>query len=130
MVIIVDQFNMPDNVYEVIFTTKQQAIVAKTLIDKMKENNGVFEKTDMSIFANALHEGAILTETKDEKFKDMKIRLSYNKKQFYERILTPLKSMGIVEYDLYNKVYKVSDRFNKLMIKISIMWSQEFRRGT
>jgi len=39
-----------------------------------------------------------------------------------------MKSMGIVDYDLYKKHYKLSDNFNKAMIKIGLMWVQELRR--
>jgi len=28
-------------------------------------------------------------------------------------ILTPMKSMGLIDYDMYKKTYKISDKFNK-----------------
>jgi hypothetical protein len=37
--------------------------------------------------------------------------------------------MGLIEYDLYKKTYKVSDRFNKLMIKVGLMWLRELEKG-
>jgi hypothetical protein len=39
-----------------------------------------------------------------------------------------MKSMGIIDYDLYKKTYKISDRFNKEMIRIGLMWLQEMRK--
>ena len=36
-----------------------------------------------------------------------------------------MKSMGLIHYDLYKKTYKISERFNKLMIKIGLMWLRE-----
>ena len=55
MVILYDRFNLPDNVFEVIFATKQQVIVAKLLINYMKQNNNQIGKTEMSVFATKLH---------------------------------------------------------------------------
>jgi hypothetical protein len=122
-------FNLPDDIYEIIFATKQQIIVAKLLIKKMKENGGSMGKTEMSMFATELHEGNMITELDDPAYKNKKVKLSYNKRQFYDRILTPMKGMGIIEYDLYKKRYKLSDNFNKAIIKIGLMWMQELRRN-
>ena len=36
MVILFDRFNLPEDIFEVIFATKQQIIVAKLLIEEMK----------------------------------------------------------------------------------------------
>ena len=36
--------------------------------------------------------------------------------------------MGLIEYDLYKKTYKLSDKYNKMMIKIGIMWLKELER--
>ncbi len=128
MVILFDQFNMPEDIYEVVFATKQQIIVAKLLIERMKENNNVLGKTEMSLFATKLHEGDIVAQIDDPMYKNKKVKLSYNKRQFYDRILTPMKGMGLIDYDLYKKVYKLSDKFNKAMIKIGILWMQELRK--
>ena len=57
MVILFDRFNLPEDIYEVIFATKQQIIVAKLLIEMMKDNGGEIGKTEMSLFATKLHEG-------------------------------------------------------------------------
>ncbi len=75
-----------------------------------------------------LHEGEILAEIDDPLYRGKQVKLSYNKRQFYDRILTPMKSMGLIDYDLYKKHYKISDKFNKAMIKIGILWMQELRR--
>lgn len=128
MVILFDQFNLPNDIYEVIFATKQQVIVAKLLVNKMKENGMMMGKTEMSLFATKLHDGELVTQIEEPPYKDKKVRLSYNKRQFYDRILTPMKGMGIIDYDLYKKQYRLSDKFNKAMIKVGIMWMQEFRR--
>ena len=128
MVILFDQFNLPENIYEVIFSTKQQVIVAKLLIRYMKENDREIGKTEMSLFATKLHEGDLVTVLDDPKYKGKKVKISYNKRQFYDRILTPMKSMGLVQYDLYKKTYKLSERFNKNMMRIGLLWLQELRK--
>ncbi|MEM2131354.1 MAG: hypothetical protein QXM96_02620 [Candidatus Woesearchaeota archaeon] len=127
MVILFDQYNLPEDIYEVIFATKQQVIVGKLLIRHLKENNGEIGKTEMSIFATKLHDGELITELDEPEYKGKKVKISYNKRQFYDRILTPMKSMGIIDYDLYKKTYKLSDKFNKNMMKIGLMWLQELR---
>ena len=128
MVILFDQFNMPEDIYEIIFATKQQVVVGKLLIQRMKENDGILTKTAMSFFATNLHEGEIIAEIDDPLYRGKQVKLSYNKRQFYDRILTPMKSMGLIDYDLYKKHYKLSDKFNKAMIKVGILWMQELRR--
>ena len=129
MVILFDRFNLPEDIYEIIFATKQQIIVAKLLINMIKDNGGEINKTEMSVFATQLHEGKMVTDKIDEpEFKGKKVKLSYNKRQFYDRILTPMKSMGIVDYDLYKKIYKLSDKFNKDMLRIGLLWLKEFRK--
>lgn len=128
MVLLYDQYNLPEDIYEIIFATKQQVIVAKLLIRHMKENNGEIGKTEMSLFATQLHEGNLITVLEEPEYRGKKVKISYNKRQFYDRILTPMKSMGIIDYDLYKKTYALSDKFNKNMLKIGLMWLQELRR--
>ena len=126
MVILFDRFNLPDDVFEVIFATKQQIIVAKLLVEMMKDNGSEITKTEMSLFATKLHEGNLITDLIDEgPYKGKKVKISYNKRQFYDRILTPMKTMGLIDYDLYKKTYKISDKFSKNMMKVGLMWSQE-----
>ena len=128
MVILFDQFNMPESIFKVIFATEQQEVVGRLLINYIKENGGEIGKTEMSLFATKLHEGN-LVDTTEQKGPQIKKepKISYNKRQFYDRILTPMKSMGLVDYDLYKKTYRISEKFNKLMIKVGLMWLRELR---
>ena len=129
MVILFDRFNLPEDIFEVIFATKQQIIVAKLLIEEMKANDGEINKTVMSLIATKLHEGKYETRLIEElPYKGKKVKVSYNKRQFYDRILTPMKSMGLVNYDLYKKTYKISDNFNKDMIRIGLLWLIEMKK--
>ena len=129
MVILFDRFNLPEDIYEIIFATKQQIIVAKLLIEMIKGNGGEINKTEMSLFATKLHEGSLITDLIDEEpYKGKKVKVSYNKRQFYDRILTPMKSMGLIDYDLYKKTYKLSDHFNKEMIRIGLVCLTEMRK--
>lgn len=124
-----DRDNLPDDIYKVIFPTDRQQVVAELLIKKMKANGGYIGKTEMSMFATALHEGTLIDDrdSLDPFRRSEKNKLSYNKRQFYDRILTPLKSMGFIDYDLYKKIYVISDKFNKMMIKIGLLWLRELR---
>src|SRR3989338_8786167 len=129
MVILFDRFNLPEDIYEVIFATKQQIIVAKLLIEMIKINEGEINKTEMSLFATKLHDGELITDLIDEPpYKGKKVKVSYNKRQFYDRILTPMKSMGIIDYDLYKKTYRISDKLNKDLQHIGLMWIREMRK--
>ena len=129
MVILFDRFNLPEDIYEVIFATKQQIIVAKLLIEMMKDNGGEIGKTQMSLFATKLHEGNLITDLIEEPpYKGKKVKVSYNKRQFYDRILTPMKSMGLIDYDLYKKTYRIADKFNKDLQHIGLLWIREMRK--
>jgi hypothetical protein len=128
MTILFDQFNLPENIYEIIFATEQQVIVAKLLIEEMKTHGGEIGKTEMSVFATALHEGKLIDEETNQFGQKKKVTLSYNKRQFYDRILTPMKSMGLIDYDMYKKTYKISDKFNKNMMRIGMLWLYEMRK--
>ncbi|MGM5481889.1 MAG: hypothetical protein ACQESF_00360 [Nanobdellota archaeon] len=127
MVILFDQYNLPDSIYEIIFSTKQQRIVAKLLIKEIKNKGGELTKTNMSVFATALHDGNYVAEIDEPEYMGKKVKLAYNKRQFYDRILTPMKGMGLIDYDLYRKVYRLSDKFNKYMVKIGLMWVREMK---
>ncbi|HLC49889.1 MAG TPA: hypothetical protein VJI97_00505 [Candidatus Nanoarchaeia archaeon] len=128
MVILVDQYNLPEDIFEIIFATSQQKIVAKILVNTFKENNSELTKSEMSLFATKLHEGNLITTIDEEPFRGKQVKLSYNKRQFYDRILTPMRSMGLIDYDLYKKTYKLSENFNKLMMQIGLMWTTEVRK--
>ena len=130
MVILVDQFNLPEDIFEIVFATSQQKIVGKVLVNCFKENNKELSKTEMSLFATKLHEGELITTIDEEPFRGKNVKLSYNKRQFYDRILTPMRGMGLIDYDLYKKTYRLSENFNKLMAKIGLMWLNEMRKET
>ena len=129
MVVLFDQFHLPEDIFEIIFATNQQRIVAKVLIRNLKTKGGEMNKTEMSFFANKLHDGELVTELDEPGFQGKKVKLSYNKRQFYDRILTPMKSMGMIDYDLYKKTYSISEQFNKEMVKIGLLWLREFKRS-
>lgn len=129
MVILYDRYNLPENIYEIIFATKQQEIVAKLLINYMKDNSNEIGKTQMSLFATQLHEGTLIAQIDEPPYIGKKVKISYNKRQFYDRILTPLRTMGIIDYDMYKKTYRLSDNFNKDMIRIGLLWLQELKRS-
>ena len=125
MVILFDRFNLPDDIYEIIFSTNQQKIVAKELIRYMVERKGEISKTEMSEFATKLHEGNYECTLDEPPYKGKRVKLSYNKRQFYDRILTPMKAMGLVDYDLYKKTYRISAKFTADMVRIGNMWKKE-----
>ena len=128
MVILFDQFNFPKDIYEVIFATKQQGIVAKLLINYFKENGGEIGRTEMSLFATQLHDGELVAVIEEPPYLGKKVKLSYNKRQFYDRILTPMRGMGLIDYDLYRKKYKISNDFKELLNRIGDMWLAEVRK--
>ena len=128
MVILYDRFNLPEDIFEVIFSTGQQKIVAHELVKYMASNKGEVTKTEMSLFATKLHEGQYETVLDEAPYSGKKVKLSYNKRQFYDRILTPMKAMGLIDYDLYKKTYKISDKFANDLMKIGLMWKQELRK--
>ena len=125
MVFLFDQFNLPKDIYEIIFSTPQQKIVGRVLIAFMKENGNEINKTEMSYFATKLHDGILETELNEPGYEGKVVKLSYNKRQFYDRILTPMKSMGMIDYNLYKKTYKVSNKFAKNVQEIGFLWKSE-----
>jgi len=127
MVILFDQFNFPEDIFELVFATEQQVIVGKELLRMMKSKGGEINKTEMGVFAQHLHDGIYETELLDGQYKGKKVKLSYNKRQFYDRILTPMRGMGLIRYDLYKKTYLLSDQFSKNMTRIGLMWTRTLR---
>ena len=129
MVLLFDQFHLPEDIFQIVFATEQQVIVGRMLLDEFKEQGGVLGKTEMSVFANRLHDGttAEITEFVGPVKHKKKINISYNKRQFYDRILTPMKSMGMIDYDMYKKKYIISDKFNNSLKKIGLMWLHEIK---
>ncbi len=130
MVILFDQFHLPEDVFEVVFATEQQVIVGRLLVEEFKQNNGTLGKTEMSLFANRLHEGTVMEIIEDvgPVKRTKKVQISYNKRQFYDRILTPMRSMGMIDYDMYKKKYLISEKFNNSMKKVGMMWIQEINK--
>ncbi|MFT4261456.1 MAG: hypothetical protein ACMXX9_03415 [Candidatus Woesearchaeota archaeon] len=129
MVILFDQYNLPESIFEIIFSTEQQVIVANLLLEEMKLKDGEIGKTEMSMFATALHDGTLIKPKESKGFSTKKPEpISYNKRQFYDRILTPMKTMGMIDYDMYKKTYKISEKFNKNMMRIGLLWLQELRK--
>lgn len=128
MVILFDRYNLPDDIYEIIFSTNQQKIVAKELIKYMVQKKGEISKTEMSEFATQLHEGKYECILDEPPYKGKKVKLSYNKRQFYDRILTPMKAMGLIDYDLYKKTYKISSKFTTDLKAIGDKWKDELRK--
>ena len=122
---------MPEDIYTIVFATEQQIVVGKMLIDSLKTQGGEMGKTEMSFFANRLHEGITIPAKQAGPLKmGRPTTLSYNKRQFYDRILTPMRAMGMIDYDVYRKKYKLSNSFNNAMIKIGLLWLQEVRKPT
>src|SRR3989344_8107455 len=128
MVVLFDKFNLPKDIYEIIFATNQQKIVAKELVKFMVKREGEITKTDMSDFATQLHEGTFECILEEAPYKGKRVKLSYNKRQFYDRILTPMKAMGLIDYDLYKKTYKISVKFAQDLAKIGAMWKEKCRQ--
>jgi hypothetical protein len=97
------------------------------LIKAIKEQGGSMGKTEMSIFANNLHDGMnVETEVIVGPIKKTEnVKISYNKRQFYDRILTPMKSMGMIDYDLYKKKYLLTTKFVEELNKIGMQWRKE-----
>ena len=54
---IFDKFNLSEDIFDILFATEQQKLVAKLLIEYIKENEREITKTEMSFFATKLHEG-------------------------------------------------------------------------
>jgi hypothetical protein len=39
-----------------------------------------------------------------------------------------MKSMGMIDYDLYKKTYKLSDKLNKELIRVGLLWLKELKK--
>ncbi len=128
MVILFDQANLPEDIFKILFATDQQYIVGRELIKSMKAKKGEFTKTEMSLFATKLHEGSYECTLEVAEYKGQHVRLSYNKRQFYDRILTPMLGMGLVDYNVYKKTYSISRRFKDNMMRIGLMWIKELEK--
>ena len=125
MLILFDRQNLPRDVLEIVFATSQQTIVARELVKYIVSNGGEVTKTEMSLFATKLHEGQYECVLEEPPYKGKKVKMSYNKRQFYDRILTPMKAMGMIDYDLYKKTYRLSKRFSDDLMRIGLMWKKQ-----
>ena len=125
MVILYDRQNLPKDVLEIVFATTQQTIVARELVKYIVDNGGEVTKTEMSLFATKLHDGKYECVLDEPPYKGKKVKMSYNKRQFYDRILTPMKAMGMIDYDLYKKTYRLSKRLSDDLMKIGLMWKKQ-----
>ena len=127
MVMLFDIFHMPEDIFSIVFATEQQITVGKMLIQEIKKHGGAIGKPEMSLFANNLHGGMeVKTEIVVGPIKKEEIvKVSYNKRQFYDRILTPMKSMGMIDYDMYKKKYIISNKFVEELQKIGTLWNKE-----
>ena len=123
-----DRFNLSEDIFDILFATEQQKLVGKLLIMYIKDNEREITKTEMSFFATLLHEGKYTFNGTLVGIQANEVRIKYNKRQFYDRILTPMRSMGLIDYDMYKKTYKISENFNKEMIRLGLMWLKEFRK--
>ncbi len=128
MVLLYDQANLPENIYQIVFATDQQYIVAKELVKSMKAKKSEFTKTEMSLFATKLHDGTYECVLDTAEYKGQRVRLSYNKRQFYDRILTPMLGMGLIDYNVYKKTYSISRKFKDNMMRIGLMWIKEVEK--
>ena len=118
---------MPESIYDLVFSTDQQAMVAKLLVSYMQQNGGEIGKTEMGLFAQKLHDGEMIVKPAGKRVFDTQKSVSYNKRQFYDRILTPMKGLGLIDYDMYKKTYRVSQRFNQVMVKVGLQWLRELK---
>ena len=128
MVILFDRQNLPKDVLEIIFATSQQVVVARELVKYIIDNKGEITKTEMSLFATKLHEGKYECVMTEGQYRGKNVKMSYNKRQFYDRILTPMKAMGLVDYDLYKKTYSLSKRFSDDLIRIGLLWKKQLTK--
>ncbi len=128
MVILFDRFNLPNDIYEIVFATNQQKIVAQELIKFIATRKGEISKQEMSEFATKLHDGNYECILEEPPYKGKRVKLSYNKRQFYDRILTPMKAMGLIDYDLYKKTYRLASKFTIDLKKIGDMWKDELKK--
>ena len=125
MVVFFDRYNLPKDVFEVVFESNQDRIIAKLLFHQLKERGGQMTKTEMSLFANKLHEGELLAELNEPGYKGKTVKLTFDKRQLYDRILTPMKSLGMIDYDAFTKSYSLSDKLHRTLMEIGIMWLHE-----
>src|SRR3989338_7211152 len=142
MVILIDQYNLPEDIYQVIFATEQQEIVAKMLIKYMWENKGEIGKTEMSVFATQLHEGNMILKEQgksplqkqadDSSWPDVaagdgkreKVKSGYNGR--YTHFLFSSQSLGSAANPFLNPSSSASLRNNSALSVLSQVKSGSF----
>ncbi|HDP73938.1 MAG TPA: hypothetical protein ENN46_03230 [Candidatus Woesearchaeota archaeon] len=125
MVVLFDKFNLPESIIEVIFSTNQQRAVAKLLIEYFKQNGGMLTRQQMSTFANTLHFGLIFKSKVKIPWASQNKPITYNKRQFYDRIITPMKSMGMINYNMFDKKYYLGGDFKEQMVILGDLFDAE-----
>jgi hypothetical protein len=128
MVVLFDKFNLPESIIEVIFSTNQQRAVAKLLFEYFKQNGGMLTRQQMSTFANTLHFGLSFKTKAKIPWASQNKPITYNKRQFYDRIITPMKSMGMINYNMFDKKYYLGGDFKEQMVILGDLFDQEVAR--
>ena len=127
MTVLFSRTDLPtQDIFLIVFSTEQQRVVGNLLLDFVIKNNGEIKNTQMSAFATNLHFGKLNKIFEHEKAKGIK----YNKRQFYDRIVTPMKEMGMLDYQKEQKSYKISLDFNRLTAKIGGLWLERVGNQT
>ena len=108
-------------------------IYYRLLFNSMSFKTGEYQfdrPTTMKEVIEKLHEGLVVevNEEVGPVTRKKQSKISYNKRQFYDRILTPMKSMGMIDYDLYKRKYTLSDKFQKVLSNIGVMWLTELKK--
>ena len=128
MVILIDQQNLPEDVYAVIFATEQREVVAKMLVKYMAENGAKWERQRWVCSPTTFTKGKLSSRKKANLPCSRKQGCLTTRGNFMIGSLRRCASMGLIEYDLFKKTYKLSDKFNKLMVRIGLMWLRELDR--
>ena len=84
MVILFDQSNIPESIFDLVFATDQQGIVGKELFKMMKSKGGEVNKTEMSVFATHLHEGKYECTLDTGPYKGKKVKFAKNHNKIME----------------------------------------------
>jgi hypothetical protein len=119
MTVLFNRNDLPtQDIFLIVFSTEQQRLVGNLLMDYIIRNSGEIKNTQMSMFATNLHFGKLHKIYDHEQAKSIK----YNKRQFYDRIVTPMKEMGMLDYNSEKKTYKLSLDFNRFAAKLGDLW--------
>lgn len=124
--------NEMSDIVQIIFPLENQWKCAKLLIEYIKSHNYI-SKAQISKLADLLNEGNL--KELGEEFYDLNSKLDfelevlkYNRKQFYSRIVGPMKEMGLINLGLYDKKYRLSLEFLDNLEKLKELWSQIIKK--